>query len=422
MVYSANGKMVGIFDWRPGYDVNTLVCNIHMFDIAPGVYMHSHSFNACRPLSNNIWAHGESLRFATADAATITIWEVGFTLGATPMAVETLPAPDGLDSDLTAVQLSPITCRLAHLIGGEVLIWDTRNSEYLLHCTDTKFSPGMTFSSDGCFFACPTTGSEIYIWKESPAGYILHRILALSARCSGTLLSQNGESLVAFGGRTVQLWRTGSHTTPPSSNLTQAPHHTENFVLGFSPDETLAAVAVPGERRVTVLNLKFGVPQLTIDAGMEVHDLRVTESSVDVVGHSEVATWCLPAGDCATDARVGLEDRTKTIPLIVNIHRKRRETLYVVDTRKTLTKTVWRDGKIPVREMVPYPENPSDWGQPCDYQVADDWWILGPHKKRLLMLPPPWQSTADKHRVWQGRFLALVHSGLSEPVILELDP
>ena len=36
------------------------------------------------------------------------------------------------------------------------------------------------------------------------------------------------------------------------------------------------------------------------------------------------------------------------------------------------------------------------------------------------MLPPPWQSYA-MDRIWKGQFLALLHGGLSEPVILELD-
>jgi hypothetical protein len=61
------------------------------------------------------------------------------------------------------------------------------------------------------------------------------------------------------------------------------------------------------------------------------------------------------------------------------------------------------------------------WGSSCGYQVTDDWWILAPDGKRLLMLPPPWQSYPVR-RVWKGQFLALLHEELSEPVILELEP
>ena len=457
IVYSANGKMVGAFYWWCDCDVDLLIC-----DVSSGVYMHSHSLNVGRPLSNDIWTHGESLWFATADVATITIWEVGFTLGATPMAVETLPAPDGLRSNPAAVQLFPASCRLALVIGGEVLVWDARSSEYALHCTDASFYPRMTFSFDGCFFACSTTGSEIYLWKESPAGYILHKILAPSAKRSHPLLSQNGESIAAFGGRTIRVWRTGGHITPPSRILTQVPHHAEDFVLGFSPDEMLAAVAMQRDNTVTVLNLKSGVPQLTIDAIMEVYGVGVIGNSVVVIGDRKVITWNLPAGDCAPDARVGLEGSTRTMDLsslweghvtnasvspdsrhialtldndIRDPHILSTSTGEYLEDDSTMAKTLWSGRKPSVRRMgggvnwglSAYAINPEDvpegypWGQPRDYQVTDDWWILGPHKKRLLMLPPPWQSAAAR-RVWNGRFLALLHNGLSEPVILELEP
>jgi len=61
------------------------------------------------------------------------------------------------------------------------------------------------------------------------------------------------------------------------------------------------------------------------------------------------------------------------------------------------------------------------WRSSRGYQVTKDRWILGPDGKRLLMLPPHFWSH-PVYRVWKGRFLALLHSGLSEAVILELDP
>lgn len=61
------------------------------------------------------------------------------------------------------------------------------------------------------------------------------------------------------------------------------------------------------------------------------------------------------------------------------------------------------------------------WGTSGGYQITSDGWVLGVGGKRLLMLPPPWHSYAEK-RVWNGQFLALLHGTLPEPVILELDP
>ena len=69
------------------------------------------------------------------------------------------------------------------------------------------------------------------------------------------------------------------------------------------------------------------------------------------------------------------------------------------------------------------PEHPPEgypWGS-SRYQVTEDWWLLGPGRERLLMLPPSWRSEEVIRRVWKGEFLALLHRGLSEPVILELN-
>ena len=81
----------------------------------------------------------------------------------------------------------------------------------------------------------------------------------------------------------------------------------------------------------------------------------------------------------------------------------------------------WRGLKGMKREVnIEDPPEGYPWGSSHGYRVTDDWWILGPDGKRLLMLPPPWQYYAVR-RIWKGRFLALLHGGLSKPVILELD-
>ena len=54
------------------------------------------------------------------------------------------------------------------------------------------------------------------------------------------------------------------------------------------------------------------------------------------------------------------------------------------------------------------------------YQVVDGRWILSPSKKRLFWLPLRWRSD-EWERMWGKRFLALLHSGLPEAVILELE-
>ena len=314
ITHSTDGKIVGVCcsgNQDPNYSESS---NIFICDVTSGTLIHSHSLNDTVPLSNHIWTHGESLRFATADATTITIWEVGFISGAAPEEIETLPTPDGFDNERPRfTKLHPAPYRLAFVSRGRIRVWDAQNSRFLLECADAKFGPSMSFSSDGRFFACSTAGSNVYLWKESPAGYVLHGILASNARYGPTpLLAPNGKSIVTVGDYTIKSWRTRSITVPPSSISTQAPQRTEDPILDFSPDGML-------------------------------EDLN----SVDM-------------------------------------------------------------GELPEG----YSRESSH-----GHRVVDGW-VLGPDGSRLLLLPPPWQSsTVD--RVWKGQFLVLLHDGPSEPVILE---
>jgi WD40 repeat protein len=481
ITYSANGKVAGVFCW---YYKTTAI--IFICDIASGVYMHSYSLDNSFPPRNDIWTHGEFLRFMTADLTSITIWEVGFISGGTPMEVKTFPAFDdsgtlespSLHSSKWAreIQLLHTPFRLATTSGDGVLVWDAQDSKFLLCCTDAKFLPQMSFSSDGCFFACPATGAYLYLWKESPTGYALHGVLTHRARYPRPLFSPNGELIIMFGDRTIQLWHTNSFTTRPSWVSTKA-WLTENYVLNFSPNGMLAVVATQGEKVVTVFNLKSGVLQLIIDAGMGVYDVKVTEDTVIVLGDWMIVTWDLPMGSCVPDTRVGPKDSSLTINLkgphnhvygasispdslhiaviMLNPDIGRHQLYtYSASTGSNLGcadidediprfspngHDVWcaarsgkmsrwgvsgGDDKLELLEYAADIEHPPEgcpWGPSQGYQVTGDWWILNPDGKRLLMLPPPWQSYTML-RVWKGKFLALLHGELPEPVILEVEP
>ena len=61
------------------------------------------------------------------------------------------------------------------------------------------------------------------------------------------------------------------------------------------------------------------------------------------------------------------------------------------------------------------------WKSSRGYQITNDWWILDPEGKRLLMLPAAWQFHGEEQCVWKEQFLALLSGQLPEPVILELN-
>ena len=474
ITYSTNGQMVGIYySWGP---------SIFICDVVSGTLVYSHSFDNGIPPLKHIWTHGESLRFAISDAAAITIWEVKFTSGATPVEVETFPTPGDLydfddfedldDSEdfrenfhgkLLEILVFSTPYRVALTYQNQVRVWDVRTSSYLLEYTGVGFAFGTTFSPDGCFFACSTWESDVYLWKESPAGYKLHGIFTSSAKGSNPLLSPNGESIVVFAGRTTQLW-----PTSPFSILTRAPQRTENFALEFSPDRMLAVVAMQKDNTATVLNLESGVPQLTIDAKMEVYGLGMIGNSVVVIGDQEVVAWNLPGGDFVASACVSPEDSSWTINLGDSQHNYTKGASISPDSRHvafldlfflhihsaSTGELLWKEvvgGDVPWFSIdgchiccvendgeaivwrvsegrradgtlidMEHPPEGYPWVSSRGYCVTDDWWILGPGGKRLLLLPPPWQSFPVR-RIWKGQFLALLHRGLPEVVILDFE-
>ena len=105
ITYSANGTMVGVFCQYSGRTDTDIIIR----DVASGMYMHSHSLNHYIPLSRDIWNHGESLRFATVDKKTTTIWEIGFARDATPTEVETLPAPERFSLQMIGEVINAVT-------------------------------------------------------------------------------------------------------------------------------------------------------------------------------------------------------------------------------------------------------------------------------------------------------------------------
>ena len=471
MTYSMDGKVVAILS--RAFTGRTI---ISIVDVVSGVYMHNidchqpDCFYIC-----NIWTHGGSINFVAIGLTRIVLWEVEFTQGAMPMEVKSLSVPE--DEDLVYFKYLPVLNRVACASADRVLVWDAQDSKSLLHHVDIYKDPLMTFSSDGHFFACSTARSEIYLWRESPVGYELHSKLSPSGKCPMPLISPNGESIITFGSPIVQLWHMNSSIIIPSNSLVQFSQNNEEFILDFLPNRSLAVVAQKKDNIVTVLNLKSGIPWLTIDTSMQVYGLGVNENGIVTIGCERVITWNLPGRNSLPGVRLNIGDSTQIIqlrngnpfgswPLNLTVASISLDFRYIALFEKfgvgvlwiyntytglyylwglaTLWGTPWfspddeiwcpvggkkaevwkiTENELVHRKVVHDIDNGlwgCPWGSSCGYQVVNDGWILGPDGKRLLMLPPPWQSNV-LHQVWNGQFLALLHATLPEPVIIELE-
>ncbi|KAF9643223.1 hypothetical protein BDM02DRAFT_3192003 [Thelephora ganbajun] len=474
ITYSACGTMFGALIYRS----HTLT--IRTYNVHSGTRIYSHSVGG--GVVHNIWTHGECLRFAVVNPGSITTWELGFASGSTPIEVGSLPLPENFPHYIYPRSLHPTLFRLAFTRLERILVWDARHSKFLLD-EYAKDPYGVSFSSDGRFFMYGTElhgteHSKIYLWKESPTGYVLHRKLDCETGISELLIPPNGESIFMFGNRAIQLWRTMDSTTSFSRKQSH-----ERFNVEFSPDGTLAAVTQVGDKAITVLDLESGSSLLVIDAGMEVYGQRVTGSTVVAINYEKVVTWNLPARDRVLNTKANVNDSiqtaTTTCPKIrsdspmkfasispdlhsiaiveytspsfyLHLHdvptgrclgsllmrgkgyghpwftSDGREVWYTTDLGVANGLTLVEDSKFGVvkpKRLGPTNQPPGTppWLPSRGYQITDDGWILGFSGKRLLRLPPHWRSPNTIDRTWSGRFLALLHGTLPDPVILELE-
>ena len=304
VTYSACGTMFGV-----------LFCHSNDFTLCvynalSGTRSYSHPVKG--PISCNIWTCGEFLQFATMGTESVTIWELGFISTYPPTEVEMHSIPDGFHSP-DVFLFHPTLPQLALMKGKGVCVWSTQGSKFLLDSTSLHGTQQMSFSPDGQFFVCDSRafregGLEILLWKESYTGYVLHKRLTSKLGVFKPLISPDGGSTIVFGGPVIQLWHTMDSTTPlPISS--QNPNH---FIVEFSPDQVLAAVVKLEDEIVTVLDVKSGIPQLIIHAGMGVYGLGITRSSIVVVGDGKIVTWNLPIGDHVSNLRMDITNSIQT--------------------------------------------------------------------------------------------------------------
>ena len=435
-----------------------------------------------------IWTHDGYLRLATIDQRSIRIWQSSFTLEHPPVEVTSLPIPDGI-TDPDQFLFLPSLSRLAFVLGDTIQVWDLKTLKLLLKsepAPDPKtkqqllYPTRSSFSSDGRFFAYTNTAGEVCVWKESPAGYLLHQRLPFpgSAFYPRPRLSPNGESIITILGSKIHRWHTRDQDLSlPSVSTKDSGHHI--FTLGFSADEKLAAFARRKENTVTIIDLQSGEPRWIPDVGVEIDCLGMARSAVVLVGGEKIVTWNLPGGDSAFNTSINDSVRTTVLhhsskppslgtpthmsitpvfsriivarfpPLLFNSGLEVYDVSTGLCLARTMTRSVMRplftqdgrevwvgygfsgeweqleiiedseSGAIELRlQLISTLQREGFRESSSGYEVTDGGWVLSPSQKRLLWLPHRWRSDGQD-RAWDGRFLGLLHSELSEVVVLE---
>ena len=468
------------------YSDNPVLILIAIFNFF-GTHIHT-----CRvpkePVISQIWAHGQCFRFATIKPSSIAIWEVSSTSPHELAEVESLSIPDEINEGYNMVFFPPLS-RLALTFPKTIQIWDAKSSKFLLNPealpalpSDPTYPPHSSwcsFSLNGHFFACIADGG-VYVWKESPSGYILHQKFpfTLPTHIIGPRLSPDGESIIMPLRSAIHLWSTRNQIFPPS-NAPSGDDVEVDSVLAFSPNELFAAFARGSV--VKILDLRSGDLVSATDMDVEISCLWMTQNTVVIVAGGKIVSWRIPGENCGVKSGANVKDSAQTItldrsftfyyatPTSVSPDLRRiavsehypfpsmdRLEIYDVFTGRSLGSI-----KISTRPMVPkftldgrqiwdlkarsttkaweiVEDSKSDTinlvpmtlegtvCQPglfplhsCGYEVTGDGWVLSPAHKRLLWVPQRWRSDQWTYRTWSGRFLGLFYPELSDPVILE---
>ena len=487
--YSVDGRAVAVA-WKTRPYNDTFITT---YDLVSTARMGSHRLPGTRIIAP-IWTHGECLRFATVKPGSIAVWEAQFTLTREPTEVESLPAPDEV-ADGDYFLFLPALSRLAFNLRGRILVWDAKDSKFLLKSRPIqasqvaqasgppRFSSGSSFSSDGRFFACMTVDREVYVWKESRGGrYLLHQKLRFATAIvrARPLLSPSGEIVIASIRPTIHLWTTKDQILSSNSPTQDGGR---NFILTFSPNETLVAFVRKKRTTVTLLDLGSGEPRLIIDAGdmrRGVLCLGMTDDTVVVVDGTEIVTWNIPAEKYIPNTKANINDSVQTTTLHplsaripyaslspdlscvivvaswfspgsdslvlcdVSTGRKimRVDTVMWLEPRLTRGGfQLWdlRDGSSVegweiIQDGEPGPARSGRRLKPltpaeCPSDVFP-WRSLRGHQvtedgwilspaQKRLLWLPHDWRSHERDRIWKGQFLGLLHGGLSEVVILE---
>ena len=472
---SADGQMIGVLYLEPTTPGRFTIC---VYDLHSSECVSSHSFEG---LFAGIWSRGAFLGVAAIlpTENTLMVQELALSPGHTNREDTLYHVPSIFEPSQPFLVL-PTLNRLAFITGDTAAIWDLQTKGPLLWANNTSFKgSAMCSSPDGQFFACGTTGADIYLWKYSEDRYEFHQKLASSVLSPIPLFSPNNRSIITWDRSTIQLWPLEDSATPVPTDLPQTPTSPKHFIFEFSPDQNYAAFARLEGNTATVLNLRSGVPRLVVDAEMEIYGLKFHNGTFVVEGERRFIAWDLPTEDrtpnaganvagghiqsvALTAGRAGGPQSTSISPDLCRVAHVGTSSgtrpvgslnIYEVGTGRYVGGTVptfnmpwfspngkeiWCGGEVDKKEgweivksdgspsvsLVPLTGDPPEewpWRSSRGYSIVNDEWILNRKSKQLLWLPPHWRSDERGVRVWCGPFLALLHKTLPEPVILELE-
>ncbi|KAF9784565.1 hypothetical protein BJ322DRAFT_1211500 [Thelephora terrestris] len=154
------------------------------------------------------WVHNKSFRFATSSRSDgqlmVSICELQEAPNFSLPVVETfLVLPHHGE-----FSFCPISYHASFSTETEVTILDVRSSYILFRTEETSplYRPPGRFSHDGSIFVCGTVENEIYVWKNTPNGYVPRGSLRPLLSFIGFAVSPVATSILSWGPEGLELF------------------------------------------------------------------------------------------------------------------------------------------------------------------------------------------------------------------------
>ena len=422
------------------------------------------------------WVHKDNLQFAISSKwygeLMIDIYELQ---ASTPLCSKLssflVPSQEGKFS------FSSVSFHASFTADNRVVILDVQDSKILL---DTRVAQGYNrntgqFSPDGCFFACALS-NHIYVWQNTPTGYILWSILRPRLPVQKLLWSPTSKSILCQCMHTILL-------LCPDSNSSLSPNWNEpnsqggEHLVAYSTNQTHIVMTQKEDTVFTVLNYLSGAIQGVFDTGIKIQEIKMVDNIIYTVNSHELFSWYLEPGGIVpgTHERLYIDAKAQHIILshdcsyiafkelgsrvLLPGRKSYRVSLYNIKTRKTqktleLSQSVTEIRFSPDGQQLWYAGSESFKGlQVKKFDITENWssmfvlseniggkwswtnffsygysvekknvWVINSGGSKILWLPPHWRPNSWEKVRWEGNFVALVDGSHPVPIIIKFQP
>ena len=474
LVFSGNHQTVTLLGgdgtFRTYNGVNGICMHKDKVVTPPGFVLNAH------------WIHNKSLLFPTisknGEKLMVNIQELQPTL-TPPLSLIVsffMPLHDGEFS------FSPVSLHASFTTKTEVIILNTQDSKTLLQvkAPSSPYTPPGHFSSDGCFFACGTEEFEICVWKSTSDNYVPWCNLWPRLPFKGFSFSPTKSLILTWGEMGIQLLGLSDHLTIPSSKEPKYHQQCKNHLVAYSADGTYVAIVQQEDCVITILDTILNTPIQSFNTRMPILDIKISHSTIFVVGRNALAKWHLEMGRIVCDfgsivmatymtatlmmatlvmatgwSKATLSGNCSHVAftngedvLLYDIQAQRvlcRYTadLFVSDIRFSpdghklwftcvdvyssdydfdpclMELEVEEDGNVTTRELSgiwPWVNLFSPHGQQVEWGSE---WVVDFRGTKFLWLPLSWRTRAEECVRWDGNFLAFIDGHHPVPLIIK---